>query len=73
MRQRAKWFIILMTRKKFNRFEGECGLLGYSDYTFSGSSKVTLLSQNEEINAAIILTVMTILLAFSFVMVRKWI
>ena len=53
-------------------FEVECSSIGYSVFKETGEIEITLLSNSEEIKATLILTVMTVILAVGFILVRKW-
>jgi hypothetical protein len=53
-------------------FDVECSAAGYTNFAESGSLSITMLSQREEIQASIILTTLTIILAIGFVLVRRW-
>lgn len=53
-------------------FDVECSLLGYSTFSHSGKIESLLFSKSEEITATLLLTVLTIIIAVGFVLVRKW-
>ncbi|MBR9680311.1 MAG: hypothetical protein GOU98_00630 [Candidatus Altiarchaeota archaeon] len=54
-------------------FSVKCVAEGYKDVKEKGEINITLLSETEEIQAAIILTTLTAILAIGFMLIRKWI
>ncbi len=53
-------------------FEVSCSPTGYTVFKEEGEIEITLLSNDEEIKATLILTVLTIILAAGFMLIRKW-
>lgn len=53
-------------------FEVNCSLAGYTPFEESGEMSVTTFSRTEEMQATILLTTLTIMLAVGFMLVRRW-
>ncbi|MBR9689489.1 MAG: hypothetical protein GOV01_01150 [Candidatus Altiarchaeota archaeon] len=53
-------------------FTVTCSAEGYKEFEKTGEIKVNIFSQEEEVQATILLTILTAILAVGFMLIRKW-
>lgn len=66
-------FMVQLNQSGDFHFEVKCAARGYSNATKSSDMRITIFSEGEEMQAAIILTILTTILAIGFMLIRKWI